>query len=637
MARWAFDFLGIEATKDKKAIKKAYAVQIKKYLQEEQPAQWAKTHEAYEAAMKYAESDDTATNIRKDASYDGISQQTQSQRHQQKNEHEKELSYRMYELMRMKNKNAYAEWSKFFSTEFLPNESIESMRTLLEIARAYPLQSNVAYLIIETMTKRTQYYQTAMELDKASLAADIVKAAQEQLPKQYSETRRHTVRKRRIFPVVIGIAGLIAASLLGVGIMMGKSNSLAKDARIQATVYLNEKYEGIGYTELDLKAEKENVFGNRADKVVVYRIIEDESYATIAYGLTPKGEKEFLFFDNIQEKEIRKAFQERLNELTGRPEGRLYWNSDTGYDIGEIRDGFFHTSFGGDFDAFMEKEDQIRMQAPGTTVMRLRRGSSARNGNCDYYLPDPVIKTMEQRFQMQEVAEDAELQTVLEACGEDYGIQLRGIVLPSMYFESKMKQADWSNDSIYVKENFYGAADMHPTVPFLLMTAWHVSVPSEDKELLGIQNGIYGKNPVLMAEGIYGAENSNSQYVGDQLKTDMTGSIVETEVPESLDLTKAQRQKAISFQMKPGIIPETEYCLAIDKSVYGITDSGYRVIQTEKDEDGDYNRKMYLEPYDDQRADVGYGDAMDGEGYLFVLYERFWEHEEPTVITIVNP
>lgn len=547
-----------------------------------------------------------------------------------------ELSYRMYELMRMKNENAYAEWSRFFSEEFLPDEGIESMTVLFEIVNAYPLQSDVTCLIIETMTKRMWYYQTAGEADKASLAAEIAKAAQAQLPKQYSETKGHTVRKRSVLPVVIGAVGLGAAAILGVGIMMGRTNSLANAARTQATVYLNEKYEEVGFAEADLKAEKEDVFGNRAEKVVVYRIIEEESYTTIAYGLTQKGEKKFLFFDNFQEKKIRKAFQEKVNELTGHPEGRLFWNSDTGYNNGEIRNGFFHTSFDHDFDEFIEKEDRIRKQAPGTVVVKLRGGSSARNGNCDYYLPDPMIETMEQRFQMQEITKDAELQNVLEGCAEDYSIQIRGIMLPGMYFESKMKQADWSND-IYIKENFYGAADMYPTVPFLLMTGWYVNVPSEDKELLGIENGIYGKSPVLMAEGIYGAENNNGQYTGNQLKPDMAGSIVMTEVPQSLDLTESQRQKAVSFQMKPGIVPETEYCLAIDKSVYGIADNGYRVIQTEKDKDGDYNREMYLEPYDSKNADVGYGDAMDGEGYLFVLYERFWEDEEPPVITVVNP
>lgn len=564
--------------------------------------------------------------------------QAQDQWYQEKSEHEKALSYRMYELMRMKNKNACEEWAKFFSAEFLPSESIDSMMLLFEIVRAYPLQSKVACLIIETMTKRAQYYQSVMEQDKAALAADIAKAAQAQLPQQYSEGVGHGVRKRLFFSVLIGIVALFTVIVLVMvmGLSTGKSHSLAREARSQALVYLNEKYGETGYTEDDLKAEKETLYGSKADKVTAYRIIRKESYDTIAYGFTEKGEREFLFFDNLQEKEIRKGFQERINELTGYFEGRLYWNSDSGYDNGLMRDGYFHTNFVSDFDVFMEKEDQIRKEAPGTVGVKLRGGSSARNGNCDYYVPDSAIETMEQRFQMQEITENAELQAALESCAETYGVQLRGIMLPGMYFESKMKQADWNNEYIYVNENFYGSANMYPTVPFLLMTGWYVSVPSEDEELLQIQNGIYGKKPVLMAEGIYGAENEISRYIGNQLKADMAGSIVTADVPESLELTETERERAISFQLKPGIVPDTDYCLAIDKSVYGIADNGYRVIQTEKNEDGDYNHEMYLKPYDSQSAGIGYGDAMDGEGYLFVLYEKFWEEEEPTVITVIR-
>lgn len=238
---------------------------------------------------------------------------------------------------------------------------------------------------------------------------------------------------------------------------------------------------------------------------------------------------------------------------------------------------------------------------------------------------------------MQEITEDSELQVVLEACAEDYGVQLRGIMLPAMYFEAKMKQADWNDEYTYVEENLYGTSNMHPTVPFLIMTGWYINLPSEDEEILGLQNGIYGKNPGLMAEGIYGAENHTSDYVGDQLKADLTDILVQTEVPESLELTESQRQKAVSFQTRPGVVLTTDCCLAIDKSVYGIADSGYRVMTTKIYDGEEDNRELYLEPYDSNRAEVGYGYAMDGEGYLFVLYESFWEVDEATVITIVNP
>lgn len=346
MAKWAFDFLEIEVTKDKKAIKKAYAALVKKYHPEEQPAQWEKAHEAYEAAMKYAESDEVLTNVQKweeswqnepvsveqpemveeevqaDSSYGDLFQQAQSQWQQEKTEHEKALSYRMYELMRMKNNNAYAEWAQFFSTEFLPDEGIDSMMLLYEIVRAYPLQNNIIGLIVETMKKRAQYYQSVMELDKAALAADIVEAAQAQLPKQYGGNTGHHVKKRNVFPVMIGIAGIFAAIVLGVGLLTGKSNSLAREAKAQGLVYLNEKYEEKGYTEEELKAEKETLYGKQADKMFVYRIIEVESYTTIAYGLAKKGRRSFCFSIICREQRFGKHFKkESMRGLDIRKEG----------------------------------------------------------------------------------------------------------------------------------------------------------------------------------------------------------------------------------------------------------------------------------------------------------------------------
>ena len=36
-------------------------------------------------------------------------------------------------------------------------------------------------------------------------------------------------------------------------------------------------------------------------------------------------------------------------------------------------------------------------------------------------------------------------------------------------------------------------------------------------------------------------------------------------------------------------------------------------------------------------ADLRYGDVLDGEGYLFLNYDAFWDWEEsPVIITIVK-
>lgn len=53
-----WEILGIEPTKDKKVIKRAYAAQTKIVHPEEKPEEFKLLHEAYQAALRYAESDE---------------------------------------------------------------------------------------------------------------------------------------------------------------------------------------------------------------------------------------------------------------------------------------------------------------------------------------------------------------------------------------------------------------------------------------------------------------------------------------------------------------------------------------------------------------------------------------------------
>lgn len=54
--RNVFHILEIEPSEDKKAIKKTYAKLVKRYHPEEYPEKWKEIHDAYEAALKMAES-----------------------------------------------------------------------------------------------------------------------------------------------------------------------------------------------------------------------------------------------------------------------------------------------------------------------------------------------------------------------------------------------------------------------------------------------------------------------------------------------------------------------------------------------------------------------------------------------------
>lgn len=122
-----------------------------------------------------------------------------------------------------------------------------------------------------------------------------------------------------------------------------------------------------------------------------------------------------------------------------------------------------------------------------------------------------------------------------------------------------------------------------------------------------------------------------------------------TENPESLGLTEAEKQKAVSFQLADGYVLKNDYCLAIDKDLYGIAEEGYRVMLTKQKgvsmdvadkhlevKDGTAIEK-YVSGYGDAGATLRLMDALDGEGYLFLEYEAAENAQEADIITIINP
>lgn len=191
MVKWAFDILGIEVTREKEEIKRAYSELVKNYHPEEHPEEWTKVHAAYEAAMQYAESGEI---IQSDGKDNPVDRQTRDERTKDQNEQNKRLEQRMYELMQMKNKNAYAEWNQFFEKEFTEDAAISVMQILLEIVQAYPLRGEIVRLIMNTMSARAQRYRILNDDGKAMLAEQIVRAAQAQIPERTEKPGHTSVR-----------------------------------------------------------------------------------------------------------------------------------------------------------------------------------------------------------------------------------------------------------------------------------------------------------------------------------------------------------------------------------------------------------------------------------------------------------
>lgn len=668
MVRRAFDILGIEATKDTRAIKKAYALMAKQYHPEEHPAEWEKLYGAYQTALEYAQTAEKLpeneygggdasgaaetetgtgkpTSVSSNAAYGTFFQEAQEQWLRKKHLREQFMRQKLRELVSLRWPKAVKAWQQFFDTDLAMNEDEEILLILLETIRENALSEKVFYLILTNMNSRLRFYAEMGDSDRALAAMEIVKYCSGQIPLLHRKAER-----RRKW---IGIpAALTAAFFLLAMTGLHQESVTEGDVSVLAAEYLNEKYGVSDYTAAELETEKIQLIGSNEDRIDSFEIREPESGNIIAYAMRDIEETEGTFscFDNLQESEIKDAFEKRLNALTGHEEGRLFWDSSFSDSLsGGLENGFFHTKYEGDFDAFIRQETEERSNAPGVMTSFLISDYCSLNGLCDYYLPDPEVETMRERFALTDYTEDPDLQAALRQGAADYQLQIRGVILPKKFFQEKTERAEGKRSGIYVLRDVHGTLGMEPLMSFLMLTGWYVNLPPEDEKILNISSGMYMQPVISMGEGIYGAE---STLRGQAFETDpawVTGSIVKTGNPDSLGLTEEEKGKAVSFRLGDGYVLKNDYCLAIDKELYGIADADYRVMVTKQNgfsmdlagqhleaEDGTALER-YVSSYAEPDAALKMGDVLDGEGYLFIEYKAADMAEEADIITVINP
>lgn len=701
MVRRAFDILGIEATKDTRAIKKAYALMAKQYHPEEHPAEWEKLYGAYQTALEYAQTaeelpeneygsgrvgkggaamgaagdgfaggggsggtagsaDDAfsgesgdapgtaagePTSVSSNAAYGTFFQEAQEQWLRKKHLREQFMRQKLRELVSLRWPKAVKAWQQFFDTDLTMNEDEEILLILLETIRENALSEKVFYLIMTNMNSRLRFYAEMGDSDRALAAMEIIKYCSGQIPLLHRKAER-----RRKW---IGIPAALAAVFFLLAMTGLHQESVTEgDVSVLAAEYLNEKYGVSDYTAAELETEKIQLIGSNEDRIDSFEIREPESGNIIAYAMRDIEEAEGTFscFDNLQESEIKDAFEKRLNALTGHEEGRLFWDSAFSDSLsGGLENGFFHTKYEGDFDTFIRQETRERTNAPGVMTSFLISDYCSLNGLCDYYLPDPEVETMRERFALTDYTEDPDLQASLRQGAADYQLQIRGVILPKKFFQEKTERAEGKRSGIYVLRDVHGTLGMEPLMSFLMLTGWYVNLPPEDEKILNISSGMYMQPAISMGEGIYGAE---STLRGQAFETDpawVTGSMVKTENPDSLDLTEEEKEKAVSFRLGDGYVLKNDYCLAIDKELYGIADADYRVMVTKQNgfsmdlvgqhleaEDGTALER-YVSSYAEPGAALRMGDVLDGEGYLFIEYRAADMAEEADIITVINP
>ena len=729
MVRRAFDILGIEATKDTRAIKKAYALMAKQYHPEEHPAEWEKLYGAYQTALEYAQTaeelleneygsgrvgkggaamgaagdgfaggggsgtagetyfDENVTeaegdafsggdatgsaddafsggdapgaaaetetsagepfSVSSNAAYGTFFQEAQEQWLRKKHLREQFMRQKLRELVSLRWPKAVKAWQQFFDTDLTmdEDEDEEILLILLEAIRENALSEKVFYLIMTNMNSRLRFYAEMGDSDRALAAMEIVKYCSGQIPLLHRKAER-----RRKW---IGIPAALAAAFFLLAMTGLHQESVTEGGvSVLAAEYLNEKYGVSDYTAAELETEKIQLIGSNEDRIDSFEVREPESGNIIAYAMRDIEEAEgtFACFDNLQESEIKDAFEKRLNALTGHEEGRLFWDSSFSDSLsGGLENGFFHTKYEGDFDAFIRQETKERSNAPGVMTSFLISDYCSLNGLCDYYLPDPEVETMRERFALTDYTEDPDLQASLRQGAADYLLQIRGVILPKKFFQEKTERAEGKRSGIYVLRDVHGTLGVEPLMSFLMLTGWYVNLPPEDEKILNISSGMYMQPVISMGEGIYGAE---STLRGQAFETDpawVTGSMVKTESPDSLDLTEEEKEKAVSFRLGDGYVLKNDYCLAIDKELYGIADADYRVMVTKQNgfsmdlagqhleaEDGTALER-YVSSYAEPDAALRMGYALDGEGYLFIEYRAADMAEEADIITVINP
>lgn len=642
MARWAFDTLGIEVTKDKKLIKKAYSTLVKEYHPEDHPDEWEKIHNAYQAAMEYAqmpEDEEPAEEILTEDEYGEMFADAHAKWQEEESEKALALAKRLDELVQTPLALAGKEWQRFFAMEFLPGAGADELMVLFEAIYGNEIPLVAAELIVKTMIKRKEFYQASMEFNKAALADEIVNCIYQKIPG--IEIPVKPIKKKK------GIKGILKELLLGAGVgvvllivlalVLAGEGSKKTEVKKMAVQQLNEKYGEDLYSGEDLEIEEDVRHGSSGAQMIFYRVTEKETYDLIAYMLSREsGEEELLCFDKLQTLDIRQALEKDVNEKTGRPEGKLYWNSDGG-DGGYIENGYFHEKYEGNIGEFLKREGKVR-EKMAETDFSAANTFSAKNGKADYYVPDREIKSVKQRLDRKEITEDEEFLAALGQCAADYETEFRGIMLPGTLFEEKMKQAGGDEESISVKENIIFSA-LEPPMPFSMMTGWYVCLPPEGQRYLKVENGMYSAKIIDMAKGIFGVETQISGKEGmleEPGALDMADCMEETRTPDMPEIHKKVTQTAVSFCLKDGYETKQAYCLAIDKEIYNLPDSGYQVILTTYSDGREESEELPVSSYSTPRVNTEYGDVLEGEGYIFVRYPQTGEGEKAPVLTILG-
>lgn len=481
MIQRAFDILGIPVTKDVRQIKRTYAGLVRRYHPEEYPVEWSRIHDAYQAAMDYAETgksdickaaddaESTETNVweieefswikeqdiqepelqqntevMRDARYEEVYQEVHPHWMRERTEHETEIGKRLEELRTLRRKKAEEEWRLFFEKEFRWNEGIDELALLLDTVENYSLPENVLRIILPEMDSRAGQYSAKGEPGCRCLSEEIAAICKNKIAASEKEREKLTSPRRSISVAIMVCVVLNLFRILGYP-EDGEAEAGGSAITIPVAANLNHKYDTKNYNIKTLSAEQAQLSDAHGDEIAFFEIFSRESWEQLACVIPKRineDETRYLIFDNIQSADIKQAFEERLNERTGCAETRLFWDSSMWNRFDGIKDGYFQTRLDGDFDKFMQRETQARERVPESVTAYLDGSSSALNGICEYYISEASLGVEGDTWEDGFSAELSEASVALKESAREYHVIIRCVVIPEWNYEYDIEKRE---------------------------------------------------------------------------------------------------------------------------------------------------------------------------------------------------
>lgn len=641
-----FRILGIEPTKEKGLIKKAYAEKVKECHPEEEPEKWKQLHEAYEMAIQYAkvqtivyiptakvqegQSGKTilmeAQPLKEEKEPEERKELVQSQNEEKEPEHVSDGMEQIFQEMALQSDRkrqerqqeyqrklaavekcsagqALRKWKALFEDADLKwycqeKEFWEILLAVIEKVKVYQKTSLYIEKQLETLEKE---FSSAMELEKAALARKAGKLCK-------SQNRYVSMFGGKIEKKVFLISGLmIAVVFLGAALFSKKELEWRIGGEIAA--YLDEKYgEGV-YQKQDFSLEKFKVselyhYGNDFESYeATWNKDSDKKVYIWIYKASRQEEVKVLCFDNFQQEEIQTDLQQELVQTVGTDKGMVYLNSSEPQ-YAQVRfmskEAVYHTRYEGNLADFFEKEKEVRSewirQDEHAAYNILENPADNINGRCMFWFSDQTVADMRQRVENPQCSYDDSFCQKIKTIEEAYGIQVVAAAFPESYYAS-LKQA--VQDGGYVEEyllkgNGYIVETAPPLeVPFI--TIWYMS------------GKVRTMNPQKLEDGIY-IMNEKEE---------------ETEICASVE--HQEKKISITFDNEK----YEDYVVILDMKQLGIETGNYYVIDEQVEEPEKYREYPYT------ALGEKYEAVLEGEDFLYIPCGKFYDESGSTVISIV--